>query len=230
MKRITRCCLPALLFTAIAATSANATPPAPYNWTGCYVGGNVGYASAHEQWTYGYYAGTDYNLDYGSHSTKGALGGGQVGCNYQMGMWVVGLEGEFDAAGMKGNHEYVDYFQSTKLNWIATAALRFGYAMNNSLFYVKGGGAWDRGSYDMMLSGISYSDSITRSGWLVGAGWEFGLTQNWSVKVEYDHIMFGSHDVWWNYQYATPPDPWSFHIKQSIDVVKLGVNYRFNPF
>jgi outer membrane immunogenic protein len=79
----------------------------------------------------------------------------------------------------------------------------------------------------MLLDGIGYSDKITRTGWVVGAGWEYGITQNWSVKLEYNYIDFGKDDVWWNYLYSTPPDPWSYHIDQQIHVVKLGVNYRF---
>ncbi len=211
------------------APAYKAPPPAPavFNWTGCYVGGNIGYGSAHEQWNYGYYAGTDYNQDYGSHRTSGVLGGGQFGCDYQMGVWVVGAEGDFSFTGAKGDHAYSSYFQNTKLDWIATATARIGYAFDNSLIYVKGGAAWDRGSYDMTLSGISYSDKITRSGWTIGGGWEYGFAPHWSVKVEYNYIKFGFHDVWWNYQYASPPDPWSFHVDQAINVVKLGLNYRF---
>ncbi len=88
-------------------------PPmaAAYNWTGCYVGGHVGYGWANEQWNYGYYGGTEFNTDYGSHTTSGVLAGGQVGCNYQTGIWVFGLEGDFSWTDAKGNH--VDPFGSS---------------------------------------------------------------------------------------------------------------------
>lgn len=197
-----------------------------FTWTGCYIGGHVGYGWAREQWDYGYYDGTDYNLDYGSHTTKGILGGGQIGCNYQTGAWVLGLEGDFSWTGMDGSHVYDgDYFHSTKLDWIATLTGRLGYAFGQSLLYVKGGIAWDRGSYNMLLDGISYSDKVTRTGWTIGGGWEYGLTPNWSFKLEYNFIDFGKDDVWWDYQYAN--DPWSYHVSQKIHVVKAGINYRF---
>jgi outer membrane immunogenic protein len=128
---------------------------------------------------------------------------------------------------MKGDHDLDSYFQSTKLDWIATAAAHIGYAFNNSLIYVKGGGAWDRGNYDMTLGGISYSDKVTRSGWMIGGGWAYGFAPHWSVKLEYNYIKFGYHDAWWNYLYRTPPNPWTFHIDQAINVVKAGLNYHF---
>lgn len=216
----------------IAALSAPAFAgsPVPYNWSGCYVGGQFGYGSAHEQWNYGYYAGTDYNEDYGSHNTKGVLGGAAVGCNYQTGPWVYGLEGDFNWTNMSGHNPdpiYLAYHQSTKLDWISTVTGRLGYAIDKSLFYFKGGVAWDRGSYNMLYSGDHYSDKRTRTGWVVGAGWEYGLASNWSLKLEYNFIEFGKDDVWWNYLYASPPDPWSYHIDQHVNVVKIGLNYRF---
>jgi outer membrane immunogenic protein len=38
---------------------------------------------------------------------------------------------------------------NTKLDWLATATARVGYAWNRALFYVKGGGAWVRNSYSV---------------------------------------------------------------------------------
>jgi outer membrane immunogenic protein len=205
-------------------------PPmaAAYNWTGCYVGGHVGYGWANEQWNYGYYGGTDFNTDYGSHTTSGVLAGGQVGCNYQTGIWVFGLEGDFSWTDAKGNHDDPfgsGYHHSTNLDWVATATARLGIAFDRSLLYVKGGAAWDSGKYNMLYSGLAYSDRLTRTGWTVGAGWEYGLTPNWSVKIEYNYLDFGKDDVWWDYQYAN--DPWSYHVSQRMHVVKGGINYRF---
>lgn len=219
----------AAVATAVLATPASAAPP-PMTWTGCYVGGHVGYGWGREQWNYGYYAGTDFNQDYGSHGTNGALGGGQLGCNYQMNALVLGIEGTFSWTGMSGNHDDPygsGYHHSTAMNWVGTIAGRFGVAFDRSLIYGKAGVAWDRGDYSMLLAGISYTDTRTRTGVLLGLGWEQALTSNWSVKVEYNHLNFGTSDVWWNYQYANPADPWSYHVGQTIQTLTLGVNYRF---
>jgi len=88
-----------------------------------------------------YYSGYDYNEDYSSHRTPGILGGAQFGCNGQISASLVGAEGDFSFAAMKGDRKLYGYYQSTKLDWIATAAARIGYAFDNSLIHLKGGGA-----------------------------------------------------------------------------------------
>ena len=63
-------------------------PPAPVHqtyWTGCYVGGNVGYGWAPTNWN------TPAGVDLASHSANGFTGGGQVGCDYEMNCIVVGF-------------------------------------------------------------------------------------------------------------------------------------------
>lgn len=223
--------VPALLYASpvLADNLANGagapnSPVAAMNWTGCYVGANAGYGWAPETWFYGYYSGTDYNENYGSHTTSGGLIGGQVGCDYQMGMWVVGAKADLDAADMTGAHSFDTYGQSTKLDWIATATGRVGYAYNRALFYLDGGAAWDRGAYMMAFDGENYSDTITRAGFDIGLGAEYALTNNVSLNVSYDYLGFGKQDVWWLYLGS---QPWSFHIDQNVNMLRAGVNVRF---
>src|SRR6516225_2973650 len=67
-------------------------------WTGCYVGGNVGGAWAMSDWN-------DTILgDFGSNSTVGAIGGLQAGCNYQVGHWVFGIQGDYDWTNANNNN------------------------------------------------------------------------------------------------------------------------------
>ncbi|THD42400.1 MAG: porin family protein [Bradyrhizobium sp.] len=208
-----------------AGPSSGVAPPASVvNWTGCYVGANAGFGWAPESWLYGYYAGTDYNENYGAHTTSGGVIGGQVGCDYQMGMWVVGAKADLDAADMTGSHNHDGYGQSTKLDWIATATGRAGYAIGPALLYVDGGVAWDRGAYMMALSGENYSDTITRTGFDIGLGAEYALTKNISLNLSYDYLGFGKHDVWWLYEGT---EPWSFHVNQNVNLARAGLNLRF---
>ena len=89
----------------------------------------------------------------------GALGGGQVGYNYQVNKWVFGVEGDVGAANLHGARTCGTangkdpfgnqlFFSPAYLNcqnvvnWMATAAARVGYAWGRTLFYVKAGGAW----------------------------------------------------------------------------------------
>src|SRR5437764_9967798 len=91
--------------TAVAADIPAAAPaykaPAAYVaaslWTGCYIGANVGYGlgRASSTTTGGGVTAT------GSENLNGVLGGGQLGCNYQMSSIVWGIEGDFQATGQR---------------------------------------------------------------------------------------------------------------------------------
>src|SRR5215510_14004299 len=69
-------------------------PPPPYVWTGCYVGANVGGAWAHLEVTE---VATGIEA---SRTNSGFAGGGQIGCDYQMGVWVVGIRNMFDGTSI----------------------------------------------------------------------------------------------------------------------------------
>jgi outer membrane immunogenic protein len=154
---------------------------------------------------------------------------------------------------------------STKITGIGTIAARVGVASDfgfgRTLFFVKGGGAvvrdkyniWSQGSYantevycpDGCYPPTFYSDtasvtgsaSSTRWGWLIGAGLEFALNQNWSAKVEYDYMDFGSKDITFAVSgsgYETGYGSYGINttrtvsVDQTLHVVKFGVNYRFS--
>ena len=87
-----------------------------------------------------------------------------------------------------------DTWQS-KLDWIATATGRVGYAWNNVLGYVKGG--WAYASYsDYVQDNFGFVDaSGKKSGWTLGGGVEFALSPNWIFGVEYNYYDFGSINV-----------------------------------
>src|SRR5258706_2080370 len=77
-----------------------------YNWTGCYIGANVGGGSDQETFT-NVNPNRLPNFDLGSEHATGAMGGGQIGCDYQVGNWVVGAQGMFDATDFKGSNRVV---------------------------------------------------------------------------------------------------------------------------
>jgi opacity protein-like surface antigen len=138
-----------------APVKAMGTVIPPTYWTGFYVGGFLGMA----------YGKTDIRFvgDPGAASTNprvlGALGGGQIGYNYQVNRWVFGVEGDVGAANLHGaktcgtdsgkdaTGAEVRFSPAllncqNVVNWMATAAARIGYAWDRTLFYVKAGGAW----------------------------------------------------------------------------------------
>jgi len=88
-------------------TKAPAPVAAVYNWTGFYVGGNLGYS-----WGRSSGIGTFSDATSGavlSSSTNrfnmdGVIGGGQVGYNWQVDpKWVLGLEADIQGSGQRGN-------------------------------------------------------------------------------------------------------------------------------
>jgi outer membrane immunogenic protein len=225
---------------------------APYSWTGCYVGAHAGAGWGRTVIsdpnatgaTVGHIAPTPSDtIDI--HGT-GAVAGAQIGCDYQFASnWVVGLAGDFSWAKIDGQAN--DPFFGGKdgvnpltleshTNFLASATGRVGYAWDHYLLYAKGGAAWSHNKYavnnfDCGFVGIScYANgSETRLGWIAGGGFEWAFAPNWTALVEYDHYGFGTKGVTFidaSHNFSTV-----FNEKLDIDVVKVGLNYRFNgPF
>jgi outer membrane immunogenic protein len=243
-------------------------PPPPvlrvYNWTGCYLGTQLG----------GAFADNKINGDLSgflfieNDSAAAVLAGGQVGCDLQFARnWVIGaqIDGAWThltgSEALTGTQGLPPGGKTTllgnlnfKANAIATATGRIGYAVNYDsiagLFYLKGGGAfvdYDTSTFNGQLTvctafdstkgictGSSVGSAVTfnapsanRFGWTIGVGTEWAVFDNWSVFGEWDYLNFGSHNVTF-----TDPNFGSTQVtvKQQINVLKLGINYRFgNP-
>ncbi|HEY6833075.1 MAG TPA: outer membrane protein [Pseudolabrys sp.] len=197
--------------------------PAPFSWTGFYVGGNVGYGWGRA------------SLDGGvaSLSPKGVDGGVQLGYNYEVGQVVFGLEGDFQFADHKdsisasggGATETLE----AKSDWFSTARGRIGFAFDRFLPYVTGGVAFTHTKVNEELTAAgglfaSASADKTSTGYAIGGGLEYAIDRNWSVKGEYLHLGFGSQ----TYDFTPAGGPaFSVGSKLSFDIARLGVNYRF---
>jgi len=212
------------------------------NWTGFYLGGFFGAAAGQTDIT------LVNTLNPGNKPRVfGALGGGEVGYNYQFGnSFVLGLEGDIGAANLHGARTAgAALFEvQDKTNWMATATARAGYAWGRTLYYVKGGAAFEDSTVSLIChnpqgtvangnacvlqgnvvaDGTGASTSSTRVGWTVGYGTEFDLGKNWSAKAEYDYLSFGRHT-------AVASDGITIMTDRSnVSQVKVGVNYRFAP-
>ena len=208
-------------------------PPPVYvfSWTGCYVGGNVGgvWIRKDETLTTAFgpaLAGTNF----GSHDADSFLGGVQAGCNYQVGGWVFGIQGDYDWTDASGSHVnsfFPTWTDSSKTKSLASVTGRVGYAWDRLLGYVKGGGAWERDDYTITAPFGIATASETRGGWTVGVGLEYAFT-NWLTGfVEYDYYGFGTRTN----AFVTPAGtPFSIDIKENKNVVKVGLNWKFGGF
>jgi outer membrane immunogenic protein len=219
----------------VKAARLQPVPTSP--WTGCYLGGNVGYGWGPTTWN-------DNGLEFTSHSADGVVGGGQIGCDYQAGAWVFGIQGMFDASGMKGHGRNLPLdpggrvIDETKISSFATLTGRVGYTVQpDALLYLKGGAAWVRSSFnecceptvvlqDELGPLADGAAKITRTGWTIGVGFERMLASNWSAFVEYDYIDLGTKTVTFSPINGTP-GPFNYRIDQDIHTLLVGLNYRF---
>ena len=190
----------------------------PANWTGFYVGAHLGGAWGTKEFSDPFSGKT-----YANNSVNGFLGGGQIGYNYQMGWVVLGVEGDLSAADITGSaplsFDPTETF-SSKTDWLATVTGRIGGTVDHALLYVKGGAAWAHDKYSV---GINSGDE-TRTGWVFGGGVEYAFTHNWSGKVEYNYMDFGTKSV--NFCGGGSCRP--VDVQQRIHAVKVGVNYKFD--
>lgn len=220
--------------TALAADLPQRPAPAPllaptpvYNWTGIYFGLNGGGGWGHQD---------PLNLitnrfDNDSVSFSGGVFGGTAGAQIQSGHVVLGFEADLDWANMKGSATFVPTVgggpiigapgainATTKIDWEATARARIGYAQENWLFYATGGLAvlGTKSTFTPALGvscgtfGILNCTGTSKQiGAALGAGVEYGITQNVSAKLEYLYLTAASLDI-------------SHHSE-----IRAGLNYRF---
>jgi outer membrane immunogenic protein len=245
MKRHILAIAAASIMSTAAASAADMPvkympPPPVFSWTGFYVGAHIG-------GTWGTTEAEIDNIAFGglgalggfvlpvsSHAFNGFVGGGQVGYNWQSGIFVFGAEAELSATSAKGTAPCLVVLScKTEQNWMATAAGRLGLADGRTLYYAKGGAAWSHNTYSAnlnLLAGLNTEVSDTRVGWLVGAGIEHAFASTGlSMKLEYDYIDYGKKDYNFPLAIIVPIDVGA-NIREYQHVVKVGVNYRFGAY
>jgi outer membrane immunogenic protein len=206
-------------------------PPAIYNWTAFYVGGNVGAGLLSENMTQAAPGLLTPSSPF-HPSIGGLVGGAQAGVDYQFSSLVVGAQASWSSSYINGqdtentvagvNQERM----TSEPTWFASVTGRVGYAANTLLFYVKGGGAWMHIEHvqDILGAGgvtnTSQSISDTRSGFVAGVGLEYAMTENLSALFEYDFYDFGTKTE----NFVNTP----LSIRSDLHTLTVGLNYRFN--
>ena len=152
--------------TCIAAEGGYKDGPAyvGVNWSGLYVGANVGYGAS---------ANTD-PLD-----PTGAFGGGQIGYNFQRGNIVFGVEADIQGSGVSDS----GYGLKSSLDYFGSVRGRVGYTFDRTLVYGTGGFGFGQVTNEGLAE--------TQTGWVVGAGAEYKITPAWSAKAEYQYFDLG---------------------------------------
>jgi outer membrane immunogenic protein len=237
--------LPLLLITTAVASGADVgrrmmPPPMPAparaaNWSGFYLGlnGGGGIASTTSDFDVGGVAfGTAKN------SLTGALGGAQIGYNWQAGVLLLGLEADFQLSGQQGSLDApcpppacavpMSASFTQKMPWFGTVRARLGLAAPTWLAYATGGYAYARLDTDAAATAPGIAATLSqdeiRNGWTVGGGLEVGFSRNWSARLEYLYLDLGSANTAWA---LTGLPTINDSAKIISNIVRAGVNYRF---
>jgi outer membrane immunogenic protein len=218
---------------APAYSKAPAIVTPAFDWSGFYVGINGGGGFSHKCWdlTNDGTAPVVPSQPEGCHDASGAAVGGQIGYRWQSASWVFGVEAQGNWADFRGDNVSQVFLTSRNQSRIDAFGLftgQVGYAWNNALLYVKGGGAFTDDRYrifDIPSGNLTDTASETRFGGAVGVGFEYAITPGWSVAFEYDHLFMGSRDV--NFTAFGGAFDGSDHIRQDVDLFTARFNYRF---
>ena len=222
-----------------------------FNWTGFYVGGNLGYSwgRSSDTSTVTNGLGTTFVTTGGSSNLDGIVGGGQIGYNWQMQNWLWGLEADIQGTDEKGSRNFicpavtclppaalalpdVAASASQKIEWFGTVRGRAGIlATPQVLLYATGGLAYGEVKTGETVGVLnSFSNSTTNVGWTVGAGIEGAIGGNWTARLEYLYVDLGHVSG----TFATTltalgggfvTTSYNSHITDNI--LRAGVNYKF---
>ncbi len=140
--------------------------PVSADWTGFYVGGQLGYGDVSSN-----VVGVDGN---------GAIGGVHAGYRYDFGQFVAGAELAYNGAS-------IDLNPTSKLDSVTQLKVMGGYDLGSTLVYGTVGAAYAKAN----LGGVDRSDN----GYLVGLGMDYAINDQWTVGAEFAHHRFNNFDA-----------------------------------
>jgi outer membrane immunogenic protein len=254
----------AMLTTCAAVQSAGAAdlalkapPPAPVvdQWTGWYVGLNLGGSWGRSRTSY-----SDPDPAFVPFSTSqnmdGVLGGAQIGYNWQVNRnWLLGVEADFQGTGQRGSATFPPITEifagaavttvtttgtlTQKMPWFGTVRGRIGVLPSDTwLLYVTGGLAYAEIRSTAAISAIAMSPGGTataalsssvnndRAGWTGGFGAEWMFAHQWSAKVEYLYMDYGHINDGFAGVGTLAVLGISSHVTDNV--LRAGVNLHFN--
>jgi outer membrane immunogenic protein len=223
-----------------------------FNWTGFYVGGNIGYSwgRSSETSVLTNSAGTVLFTDAETSSLNAIVGGGQVGYNWQIQNFVWGIEADIQGTNEKGGPAFVcttclpapvggptpvlPVTMNQKIDWFGTVRGRAGVAVTPAvLLYATGGFAYGEVDTQEVIGAVpvAFSKTTVNPGWTAGAGIEGAIGGGWTARLEYLYVDLGKV----NGAFLTPIPAFgtgvivsnlNSHVTDNI--VRAGINYKFN--
>lgn len=202
-----------------------------YNWSGIYVGAQIGYGFGDTSVGYEGYPYDEYEWDL---SPDGILGGLYLGYNYQFSNNVVlGVETDFNFGDMSDRAPLTSFGVDTdgydmdwQQKWGGSVRARLGYAMDRWLPYVTAGASYGRFEYDLIWDGGEDGrGEETEWGWTLGVGTEYALTDNIRLRGAYSYTKFDFDGF--NAEYPDG-DYYDGDFKSDIDSHALTFGVSFN--
>ena len=208
-----------------------ARPAGGFDWSGGYIGLNVGYGGGDHHF--------DYAIDnlgiYGSdtHRDNGVVGGVQLGYNYALfNCFIAGIEVDFDGSSIGGSAVLDNpsiYSRITShMDYFGTARGRLGYAFDRVMVYATGGFAYAGTSTDVKAPDYNIYDhsSHFHLGYAFGGGMEYAVTNNVMLRAEYLRLAFNGK----NSTGIDPNQPYTLSDKPTENIVRAGIDYKFDLF
>jgi outer membrane immunogenic protein len=209
-----------------------------YNWTGFYIGANVGGHFAQDKISTTtivpggvLIAGVIDATSPGTINPSGFLGGLQAGYNWQVGRIFAGLEVDGDWLGGTASRSVTFnppfapasvMTNASQAQFLLTVRPRVGAVLDRWLLYVTGGLAFETFiTDDTFTFGGETNRRNTRTGEAIGGGIEYAVLDSWTLRLEYLYVTFGSSET------DFPLAPLAVHHQFSDNVVRIGINHRF---
>jgi len=215
-----------------------------WSWTGLYIGGHLGAA-----WQRGRTTGAYTDVVIGpvafdnKANTTGFIGGGQIGYNWQSGIFVYGLEA--DISGLSGSDTAsqvvfsasgfpITMTSSSKIGWLGTVRGRLGATIGgNTLVYATGGLAYgsvtNTHSENFPAAGTlaTWEDHSTRTGYAVGGGVEHMFAPHWTVRAEGLYVDLGKTTLGQPNTGICSNGCQPVTFKNEAIIARAAVNYKF---
>lgn len=190
-----------------------------FSWTGFYIGAHGGYAG-------GNFLPATVTPGLATNvALKGGIGGVQAGYNFQFAQhWLAGVEQDISFGNINGSQSQLapNPTINASTNYSGTVRERFGYVWDQLLLYETAGVAWANNKVDLQFAGSpTLSETHLQLGVVLGAGLEWAIDPNLSVKVEYLYSYLAKE------QYFSA-SPFTAAISWPLSTVTAGVNWRFN--
>ena len=224
-------------------------PPPECNWSGFYIGVNVGGQFGHSEdkdfdYNFGVPNGFDGPKPWG-YDESGVVGGGQIGYNFQWNWLVLGVEADggymnLDGNGTEPGSPGGDTRGHTDSDFFTTVRGRLGLAWGHWLFYGTGG--WigvnqeTKVTDDCAFSGACGDELIHaggtdfRSGWTGGGGVEYMLGCHWTIRAEYLRFQLDDHSFSAEATFRGVPVGTASHFTApgtEGNIFRAALNYKF---